>query len=132
MKIVPLRVIKSDKGDIYKGVSIQDDDFKSFGEAYFSSVIKNEIKGWKKHKKMTCNLIVISGEVKFVTFNSKTKIFNSVICSKSNYSKIIIQPEIWFAFKGLKNKNILLNIADIPHDPLESNTMQLSKIKYDW
>ena len=98
MKIVPLRVIKSDKGDIYKGVSIHDDDFKSFGEAYFSSVSKNEIKGWKKHKKMTCNLIAISGEVKFVTFNSKTKIFNSVTCSKSNYSKIIIQPEIWFAF----------------------------------
>lgn len=132
MKIVPLRVIKSDKGNIYKGVSIYDDEFKSFGEAYFSSIFKNEIKGWKKHKKMTCNLIVISGEVKFVTFNTKTKSFKSFTCSKSNYSKIIIEPEIWFAFKGLKSENILLNIADIPHDPSESDTMQLSKISYEW
>ena len=38
----------------------------TFGEAYFSKIKFNKIKAWKYHSKMTLNLAVPHGKVKFV------------------------------------------------------------------
>ena len=45
--------------------------YAGFGEAYFSQVDKGAIKAWKRHKKMTLNLLVPVGEIKFVLFDDR-------------------------------------------------------------
>ena len=45
-------------GYIYHGIKSHDLGFKNFGEVYFSFINFNKIKGWKKHTKMTLNLLV--------------------------------------------------------------------------
>lgn len=136
--IVPLKIIKNSSGDVMHGLKSSESQFDGFGEAYFSKILKNEIKGWKAHKKMTMNLIVPFGEVKFVLYDdrdiSKTKKqFYVCTLSKTNYKRITIPPNIWLAFQGIGfSKSIIFNLANIEHDDNEVLKKDIAEIKYDW
>ena len=106
--------------------------FSGFGEAYFSTIKKNEIKGWKKHTKMTLNLIVPIGEIEFVIYDENKKTFFNIKLSPNNYQRLTIQPGLWVAFRGIETYNMLLNIADIEHDPLEAINCAIEEISYAW
>jgi dTDP-4-dehydrorhamnose 3,5-epimerase len=136
--LTPLKQIIHPKGDIYHGMKKSDIGFESFGEAYFSTVIKDEIKGWKKHTKMVLNLIVPTGEVEFIIFDDRkeSKTYNqffSICLSQKNYKRLTVPSGVWMAFKGIgENTNMLLNLASIEHDPSEAMTKDLSEINYIW
>ena len=135
--ISELNQIYNPKGDILHALKKSDSSFNNFGEAYFSFVKYNQIKGWKKHTKMNMNLIVPVGEIKFVLYDdrdnkSEPKI-KEVTIGQSNYKRLTIPPNIYFSFKGIsKNINLILNIADMEHDPNESVNIDLSDISYEW
>ena len=126
----PLRKITHPKGDVLHAMKASDEGFSGFGEAYFSTVNKLDIKGWKKHNKMTLNLIVVTGTIEIVVYNG-VDFFNTKL-SKDNYQRLTIEPGLWTAFKGLSDKNILLNLANIEHNPSESNHVELDAFKYNW
>jgi len=136
--LTPLKQIIHPKGDIYHGMKKSDIGFESFGEAYFSTVIKDEVKGWKKHRKMVLNLIVPSGEVEFIIFDDRkeSKTYNqffSICLSQKNYQRLTVPAGVWMAFKGIGNStNMLLNLASIEHDPSEALTKDLPEITYIW
>ncbi len=130
--LTPLKKIFSPKGDVYHAIKASDNGFNGFGEAYFSSVSKDNIKGWKKHLEMTLNLIVPIGIVKVVIYDEIKDLFFTVELSKNNYQRLTIKPGLWVAFKGLDTDNIMLNVASIEHDPTESITNKLEDIKYEW
>ena len=135
--ISDLNQIYHPKGKIFHALKKSDFSFKGFGEAYFSLINYNQIKGWKKHTKMTMNLIVPVGEIKFVLHDSRDKKstprFKEYIIGESNYKRLTIPPDIFVSFKGLNEKmNILLNIADMEHDPEEAINIDLFKINYNW
>ncbi len=137
LHIIPLKIIPGEKGNIMHALKKSDAYFDQFGEAYFTFVNKNVVKGWKKHKKMKLNLIVPIGEVKFVFFddrkNSSTyKNFYSLTISQKNYNRLTVEPGIWMAFKGLDKNNLVLNIASIEHDPTDTDDLSLEKINYKW
>ena len=64
----PLKTIHVDEGDIFHGMKLTDEGYCGFGEAYFSSIKFKETKGWKRHHKMTLNIIVPFGEIQFALF----------------------------------------------------------------
>jgi dTDP-4-dehydrorhamnose 3,5-epimerase len=130
--LTPLNQIHHPKGDSYHAMKKSDDGFDGFGEAYFSTVHKNDIKGWKKHRDMTLNLLVPIGEIKFVVYNEDLKEFFSVKISQNNYQRLTIKPNLWLAFKGIDENSMLLNLASIEHDPNESENMELTSIQYEW
>jgi len=130
--VTPLKQIHHPKGDVFHGMKKSDAGFDGFGEAYFSTINKNDIKGWKKHTEMTLNLVVPVGETKFVMYDEKTKEFFSVTLSQSNYQRLTIKPNIWMAFQGVGEYNMLLNLASIEHDSNESVNLEISEIKYAW
>ena len=127
--LTPLRRIENPKGDIFHAMKASDTGFSGFGEAYFSTVNKSDIKGWKKHTKMTLNLIVVMGEVEFVVHNGND--FFNVKLSKDNYQRLTVKPGLWVAFRGFSNENALLNLASIEHDPSESENVDLNAFGYD-
>jgi dTDP-4-dehydrorhamnose 3,5-epimerase len=128
----PLNQIYNSKGSIFHVIKKSDDQFNGFGEAYFSFINKGEIKGWKKHKKMTLNLVVPFGEIEFTIYNEDNKKFFNTSLSKKNYQRLTIREGLWVAFRGVEENNILLNIANIEHDPSETINKNLNDIKYDW
>jgi dTDP-4-dehydrorhamnose 3,5-epimerase len=129
--LTPLKQISNPKGDIFHVMKKSDEGFDGFGEAYFSAINKDNTKGWKKHTEMTLNLVVISGEIEFVVYDSKTKEFFRVKLSKNNYQRLTIKAGLWMAFKGIKENSILLNLASIEHNLDESENLDLNKIKYE-
>lgn len=133
--LTPLKVIEHPQGDLFHAMRKSDPGFSDFGEVYFSTINQNEIKGWKKHVTMTLNLVVPVGEIKFMLYDNRNKVFNegeyfSVALSKKNYQRLTIPPGIWVAFEGKgEDLNLLLNIADIEHDPSEIERIEIERIR---
>jgi dTDP-4-dehydrorhamnose 3,5-epimerase len=129
VKLTPLRIIPGDSGEVMHALKQHESSFHGFGEAYFSTVQKQAVKGWKKHKRMVLNLIVPSGAIRFVLYDdrSASKSFRTIqelILSKENYQRLTVPPGVWMAFQGLSDDvNMLLNIASIPHDPTEADNL---------
>ena len=127
-----LKQIHNPKGDIYHAMKKSDDGFDGFGEAYFSTIHQGDIKGWKKHTKMTLNLVVPVGEIEFVIYDENTKEFFSVKISQDNYQRLTVKPNLWMAFRGMQENSILLNLASIEHNPDEASNIEISEISYEW
>lgn len=136
LKITPLDIIRTTGGDVMHAMRKSDAGFVNFGEAYFSNIEYNAIKAWKRHRSMTLNLVVPAGSVKFVIFDDRVKTQverQEVIVSRENYCRITVPPMVWMGFQGLSKKgSILLNIADIEHDPKEVDRKAIEQIDYDW
>ena len=128
--LTPLKQITHSKGDIFHAMKASDKGFAGFGEAYFSTVNKSDIKGWKKHSEMTLNLVVVIGEIEFVVHNGID--FFGVKLSRSNYQRLTVGPGLWVAFRGLSNENMLLNLANIEHNLNESENVDLGAFDFDW
>lgn len=130
--LTPLKQIHHPKGDVFHAMKKSDDEFDGFGEAYFSTVNKDDVKGWKKHTKMTLNLVVPVGKIEFVVYDENSKEFFSVKLSKNNYQRLTVKPNLWMAFRGVGEYNMLLNLASVEHNPSEAVNKELSDIPYEW
>ena len=128
--LTPLKQIHNPKGDVFHAMKRIDEGFAGFGEAYFSTINQNDIKGWKKHTEMTLNLVVVSGEVEFVLYDGDG--FFNVKLSKKNYQRLTVRPNLWLAFRGLSDENMLLNLASIEHNQNESENVDIGAFDYNW
>lgn len=141
--LTPLRQIPHPKGDVFHAMKCVDPGFEGFGEAYFSSIIKGLAKAWKRHSKMTLNLVCIVGKIHFVLYDGRK---DSPTCGNfmeatlspetpELYRRITIPPGVWMGFVGIgEGKSILLNVANIPHDPTEQVNIPIdeSDIVFDF
>ena len=119
-------------GNVMRGIRKTDAGFAGFGEAYFSYIEPKKIKAWKKHFKMTLNLIVPYGNVMFVFMDEKRQ-FRKEIIGDTKKIRLTVPPGLWFGFKGLGNKeSIILNISNIIHDDNEVVRKDCDSIDYDW
>jgi len=134
--LTPLKQIYHPKGDVFHGMKKSDLGFSGFGEAYFSTVHPGEIKPWKKHLRMTLNLVVPIGKIRFVMHDDRLESPTqgqtlSVEIGPHNYQRLTVQPGIWMAFEGLdEGMNLLLNMADMEHDPDEVERADLDRFEY--
>lgn len=139
VELTPLRIIETPAGKVLHGLNEHEDSFHGFGEAYFSTVTYNCVKGWKRHHQMILNLVVPVGSIQFVLFDGREtgKTYGHILefeLSRNNYQRLTVPPGVWMAFKGIgEGLNMLLNIASIPHDPLEADNLPLQNavIPYD-
>ena len=132
-----LNIISTPGGDVLHAMKNIDNGFVDFGEAYFSEIEFDKVKAWKRHTKMTLNLVVPIGRIKFVLFDdrmpSNSIQFQEIKMSRENYFRLTIPPMIWVGFQGLYEPgSLLLNIADIPHNPDEVDNKSINEIDFDW
>jgi len=134
--ITPLDIIDTPGGNVMHVMKESDVGYVAFGEAYFSEIKLNAIKGWKRHKEMTLNLVVPVGKIKFVLFDNRGEsngVFQEVVISKKNYCRLTVPPMIWVGFQGLSiSGSILLNIANINHNPTEVDKKNIDEIEFNW
>jgi dTDP-4-dehydrorhamnose 3,5-epimerase len=129
--ITPLKIITGAAGNVLHAMKQADEGYHGFGEAYFSTVNHAQAKGWKRHREMTLNIIVPSGEILFVLYDGRVQSstagqIQEVTLGPENYCRMTVPPGIWMGFKGIsKDVNLLLNIASIPHDPAEADSLTL-------
>ena len=131
--VIPLSIINTDGGNVRHIIKNTDNNFNGFGEAYFSDIDPGYIKAWKRHNRMHMNLVVPVGSVKFVFYQEEATSFREEEIGEENYSLISVPPGIWFGFKGTStSKSIVLNIANITHQPDEVSRMDQSQFNYKW
>lgn len=134
-----LKKIDAPGGEVFHILKKGDLGYVDFGEVYISSIRSGAIKQWKRHSRMTLNLVVIKGLVRFVVHDDRP--FSSTIGSTEeyaiglpdNYSRLTIAPGLWVAFQGLgPDTNLVLNVADIAHDPEEMDRGDQDLFPFDW
>lgn len=125
--VTPLRRIATGRGDVLHACKRTDPGFTGFGEAYFSTVDGGARKGWKRHREMTMNLVVVAGEVRFSFFDDRSgETADAEITltpdDPQRYCRLTVPPGIWTMFEGVgPGLNMLLNLADRMHDPAEAD-----------
>ena len=133
IKITNLIKIPTEGGDIFQCLKNSEKSYCGFGEAYFSNINFRKIKAWKRHLKMTCNIIVPRGKVKFVFYDEDCDTKSAIEIGEDNYCRITVLPKIWFGFEGLHHpSSLILNISDIPHSPNEIERKKIDAINFDW
>jgi dTDP-4-dehydrorhamnose 3,5-epimerase len=137
--VTPLRIVPVAGGDVYHALKALEPGFTGFGEAYFSSVHAGVVKPWKRHNRMTMNLVVIAGEIRFVVHDDRpgsstlgmTEAYQ--LGPQASYARLTVPPGLWMAFEGLGNgTSLVLNVADMPHDPIEADRRSLAEIPFSW
>ena len=131
IKIKKLKKFKLEDGDVYHALKDSESEYYGFKEAYFSTIKNNKIKAWKRHYKMTMNLIVPIGKVQFVFYDENKNLLKNLMIGEENYSRITVPPMIWFGFKGVSlNTSYILNISNEIHDPLEVERKPLTFLNF--
>jgi dTDP-4-dehydrorhamnose 3,5-epimerase len=118
------KTIIHSQGNLFHAMKKSSEGYRGFGEVYFSTVNKGEVKGWKRHQRMTLNLVVPVGRVAFMLRSDIGEV-KRVELGPLNYYRLTVLPGIWVAFEGMENFNLLMNMSDLEHDPEEVDRKDL-------
>ncbi len=138
VRLTPLKQIANENGSVFHVVRKTDSGFFGFGETYISTVRQGVIKGWKCHREMTLNLVVPVGSIEFRALAETADPTRATICggvelSATNYHRLTVAPGVWLSFKGKsEGLNMLINVADMVHDPAEVNTIPIDAAALRW
>ena len=132
--VTPLMRIPTIGGDVMHALKNSDNGFNGFGEVYFSWVERGAIKAWKCHQHMTLNLVVPLGEISFVFhIKDQENCFRTENIGEEKYVRLTVPPGIWFGFQGRgSGQSLLMNLADMAHDPDEVLRKKTSEIVFNW
>jgi dTDP-4-dehydrorhamnose 3,5-epimerase len=140
VRVVPLSRIPDERGTIHHMLRRTDPHFIEFGEIYFSTIYRDVIKGWHRHRRMTLNYACVVGRIKLVIYDDRPGSptrhgLMEVFLGPDNYALAVIPPELWNGYKGMSDPFALVaNCATHPHDPSLSVRLDpfSSDIPYDW
>ena len=136
VRLTHQRIIPTPGGEVRHALKASGGGFAGFGEAYFSSVDHGAVKGWKRHDRMTLNIVVAWGEVRFVVHDESSGARVAVHLTPDraeSYARLTVSPGLWMAFGGVgAGSNLLLNLASIEHDPAEADNRSVDAFAWSW
>ncbi len=140
LQVIPLRRIPDERGTIMHMLRATDPHFQQFGEIYFSTIYRDIVKGWHKHRDMTLNYACVFGRIKLVVHDDRSDSptrgeTNELFLGPDDYSLAIIPPGLWNGFKGMSDPYaIVANCSTHAHDPSRSDRLDPfhNDIPYDW
>ena len=125
--LTPLKQIFNARGSVLHMMRSDSLGFNGFGEVYFSQINPGAIKAWKLHQRQTQNFSVPVGSIRLIVFDDREKSDSRGVVQEfevgitSNYLRVTVPPGLWYGLICVGSQTALLvNCADIPHDPLES------------
>jgi dTDP-4-dehydrorhamnose 3,5-epimerase len=141
LELTILKQIIDQRGAVYHYLKADDENFKGFGEAYYSRVNAGVIKGWKYHYEIHQQFCVPLGAIEIVVYDDRrdSKSYGHVdtilLDDKQNYARLSMPPKLWYSFKCVsKEYSLLANIINQGHRADESKTLPLDTklIPYEW
>jgi dTDP-4-dehydrorhamnose 3,5-epimerase len=134
--LTPLSRIITPDGDVCHAMKQSDSGYSGFGEAYFSWIGLGKVKAWKRHTRMILNLVVPVGSVRFVFCTHNTSglpEYRVETIGIDRAMRVTVPPGVWFGFQGIKEEqSLVLNIANIEHDPNEVERINVHQLNYNW
>lgn len=139
--LTELRQIGDERGAVLHMMRCDAPEFTRFGECYFSEVLPGAVKAWKRHRIQTQNLAIPVGRIRMVIFDdrpsspSRGQVQEIELGRPDAYLRLQIPPGLWYGFSCIGGvPALLVNCADVPHDPDESERCPLddARIPYKW
>lgn len=140
--VLPLRRIPDERGTVMHMLRADDPHFRGFGEIYFSTIYRDVVKGWHRHREMTLNYACVSGCIKLVMHDDREDsptcgLTQEEFLGPDNYALVQIPPGVWNGFKGMSDPHaIVANCCTHPHEPHAHRSERLdpfdNDIPYDW
>jgi dTDP-4-dehydrorhamnose 3,5-epimerase len=131
--VTPLKRIAGPAGDVLHGLKVSAPGYTGFAEAYFSEIHEGAVKTWRRHSRMTTNLIVPRGNVCFVLYDEQGGAFVRHTIGETNYARLTVAPGLWMAFRGQgPGTSLILDITDAEHDPAEAESRDVSAFAFKW
>lgn len=131
-----LTIIRTVGGQVRHGLKAREASFAGFGEAYFSRVEHHAVRAWKRHNRMTLNLIVVMGAIQFTIRDEDGGAPRDYLLSAEDpdsYGRLTVPPGLWLGFGGYgPGSSMLLNVASIEHDPEEADNKPLETWAWSW
>lgn len=127
--ITPLREMADARGSV-RHVLRRPNIAQEVGEIYFSRVEYGVVKAWHLHSRMTLRYVVAYGRILLGLYDTRAgsptegQVVSLYLSDTGeDYKMVTIPPGIWNGFRadpdGLDEAAVVLNCADMPHDPKE-------------
>lgn len=129
--LTPLLHVTDSRGAVKRMMRHGEPPFERFGEIYFSTVHEGIIKAWRRHTRVTSNLAVPIGAIRFVLFDARQNDHAEgppmiVELGDEHYQLLTVPPGIWIGWQGLgTGTSLVANCATEPHDPAEAERAPL-------
>src|SRR5260370_245511 len=93
--LTPLICIQGEAGAVMHALKKSAHGYAGFGEAYFSKIHEGAIKSWRRHTRVTMNLVVAFGQVRFVLYDDRAGSdtqhqFDEVNLGERNYARLTV------------------------------------------
>ena len=138
--VTRLTQIKDERGKVMHMMRRDSPVFSEFGEIYFSTAHPGVIKAWHSHSKSTMNYTVVSGEAKFVFFDSRLDSpsqgeIQEIVISPENYVLVSVPHNVWNGFKSIGSHEVIVaNLTPFMHEPEDVSRIPFNSpdIQYKW
>ncbi len=131
--VTPLKRIAGSAGSVMHAHKVSAPGHAGFAEAYFSEIHEGTTKNWRRHSRITMNLVVPRGNVLFVIHDEGSGAFVTHRIGEDNYARLTVPPGLWMAFRGEgPGTSLILDIIDAEHDPGEADVRDISAFAFAW
>ena len=125
------KVVKNDRGNIYKILNQFDSSDHVKGDLYISQIRSNEVKAWRKHKIYKTILVAVSGVVQLKCINENRKILLDKELSLESGSYVQVDPGVWYGFKGVSSMSAsIMALINGVHE--ENEVERLEYFQSEW
>jgi len=142
VKVTKLKVIPDERGRLMEMVRRDDPDFPGFGQVYMTSAYPGVVKGWHYHKRQHDSMVVVSGMMKIVLYDSREGSptrgeVNEFFAGIFNPVRIQIPPGVCHGFKCISTEEaIVINTPSEAYDYQHPDEFRIdphaNDIPYDW
>lgn len=131
--LTPQKIIPVSGGNVLQALRADGEGFAGFGEAYFSLLMPGATKAWKRHRRMTLNLVVPLGRVAVAVIDEEARRGRIYELGPESYARLTVPPGLWAGFRGLaRETSLMLNVANIGHDPDEADRAVETEFGFSW
>ena len=71
VRVVPLKLIRNERGRLIEVQRRDDAHFLGFGQAYITSTLPGVVKAWYRHARQIDQIALMKGTLKLVLFDSR-------------------------------------------------------------
>jgi dTDP-4-dehydrorhamnose 3,5-epimerase len=135
------KVIPDNRGRLGEILRCDEDQFKKFGQVYFTTGYPGVVKAFHLHKVAWDYWYVVHGMIQLVLFDERdsslTKgVLNVFHIGEHNPSSVLIPPYVIHGFKTVsEHEAIIINVPSEPYnykDPDEFRTEPHGYVPHDW
>lgn len=119
IEIKKLVVRKDNRGYLFEGLREDDKLFEGkFGQCLISTVYKDVIKGFHKHKKQIDYTLCAEGKAIYVASDGKE--IKKFLLNSQDPILIKVPPGIWHGYKAVEGNAVLVHIMNTTYDPKDT------------